>query len=88
MTLFSSMYLETLWRWICNAIRDGKAEEIHVVASKEMMALYPANDLCRNMVKHAKQSDVRLGGVICNSRNVDGEKELLEDLVVKYGLVD
>lgn len=66
-------------------IRDGKAEEIYVVASGEMMALYAANNLCRGMVKYAKQSGVRLGGVICNSRNVDGEKGLLEEFCKKIG---
>ena len=66
-------------------IRDGKAEEIYVVASGEMMALYAANNLCKGMVKYAEQSGVRLGGIICNSRNVDGEKELLEEFCKRIG---
>ena len=66
-------------------IRDGKAEEIYVVASGEMMALYAANNLCKGMVKYAEQSGVRLGGIICNSRNVDGEKELLEEFCERIG---
>lgn len=37
------------------------------------------------MVKYAEQSGVRLGGIICNSRNVDGEIELLEDFCAKIG---
>ncbi|MGD0153815.1 MAG: nitrogenase iron protein [Thermacetogeniaceae bacterium] len=60
-------------------IREGKAQEIYIVASGEMMALYAANNLCRGMVKYAEQSGVRLGGIICNSRNVDGEVELIEE---------
>ncbi len=66
-------------------IRDGKAEEIYIVASGEMMALYAANNLCKGMVKYAEQSGVRLGGIICNSRNVDGEKELLEEFCKRLG---
>ncbi|MEA4956959.1 Nitrogenase iron protein 1 [bioreactor metagenome] len=66
-------------------IRDGKAEEIYVVASGEMMALYAANNLCKGMVKYANQSGVRLGGIICNSRNVDGEKELIEEFCKRIG---
>ena len=66
-------------------IRDGKAEEIYLVASGEMMALYAANNLCKGMVKYAEQSGVRLGGIICNSRNVDGEKELLEEFCKRIG---
>lgn len=60
-------------------IREGKAQEIYIVASGEMMALYAANNLCRGMVKYAEQSGVRLGGIICNSRKVDGEVELIEE---------
>ena len=37
------------------------------------------------MVKYAEQSGVRLGGIICNSRNVDGERELLEEFCEKIG---
>ena len=53
-------------------VREGKAEEIYIIASGEMMALYAANNICRGMVKYAEQSGVRIGGIICNSRNVDG----------------
>lgn len=60
-------------------VREGKAEEIYIVASGEMMALYAANNICRGMVKYAEQSGVRLGGIICNSRNVDGEIELIKE---------
>ncbi|KZX16993.1 nitrogenase iron protein [Methanobrevibacter filiformis] len=66
-------------------IRDGKAEEIYVVASGEMMALYAANNLCKGMVKYANQSGVRLGGIICNSRNVDGELELIQEFCKRLG---
>ena len=66
-------------------IRDGKASEIYIVASGEMMALYAANNICMGMVKYAEQSGVRLGGIICNSRNVDGEKELMDDFCKKIG---
>ncbi len=66
-------------------IREGKADEIYVVASGEMMALYAANNLCKGMVKYAEQSGVRLGGIICNSRNVDGEAELLKEFCDKLG---
>ncbi|MEW6726026.1 nitrogenase iron protein [Desulforudis sp. 1088] len=66
-------------------VREGKAQEIYIVASGEMMALYAANNICRGMVKYAEQSGVRLGGIICNSRNVDGERELLEEFCARIG---
>jgi nitrogenase iron protein NifH len=58
-------------------IREGKAQEIYIVASGEMMALYAANNIAKGIAKFASKGDVRLGGIICNSRNVDREIELL-----------
>ena len=66
-------------------IRDGKAQEVYIVASGEMMAIYAANNICKGLVKYAKQSGVRLGGVICNSRKVDREREFLEEFTVAIG---
>ncbi len=58
-------------------MREGKAQEIYIVASGEMMALYAANNICKGIIRFAKQSGIRLGGIICNSRKVDNELELL-----------
>lgn len=66
-------------------IREGKAEEIYIVCSGEMMAMYAANNICKGIVKFAKTGVVRLGGLICNSRNVDREKDLIENLAAKLG---
>ena len=66
-------------------IRDGKAQEVYIVASGEMMAIYAANNICKGLLKYAKQSGVRLGGIICNSRNVDREREFLEEFTVSIG---
>lgn len=59
-------------------IREGKAKEIYIVASGEMMSLYAANNISKGIAKYARSGGVRLGGIICNSRNVDRERELLE----------
>jgi nitrogenase iron protein NifH len=66
-------------------IRDGKAEEIYIVCSGEMMAMYAANNICKGIVKYAESGGVRLGGLICNSRNVDNEKEMIEELAKRIG---
>ena len=58
-------------------IREGKAKEIYIVASGEMMALYAANNIAKGINRYAKAGGVRLGGIICNSRNVDRELDLL-----------
>ena len=66
-------------------IREGKAKEIYIVASGEMMALYAANNISKGIQRYAKRGGVRLGGIICNSRNVDHEKELLEAFAKELG---
>ena len=55
-------------------IREGKAQEIYIVCSGEMMAMYAANNICKGIVKFAQAGGVRLGGLICNSRKVDNEQ--------------
>lgn len=66
-------------------IREGKAKEIYIVASGEMMALYAANNICKGIQKYALKGGVRLGGIICNSRNVDREHELLRAFAEELG---
>jgi nitrogenase iron protein NifH len=61
-------------------IREGKAQEIYIVVSGEMMAMYAANNIARGVLKYAQSGGVRLGGLICNSRNTDKEVELIEEL--------
>ncbi|GMO25244.1 MAG: nitrogenase iron protein [Termitinemataceae bacterium] len=66
-------------------IREGKAKEIYIVASGEMMALYAANNICKGIKKYASKGEVRLGGIICNSRNVDNELDLLRAFSAELG---
>lgn len=66
-------------------IREGKAKEIYIVASGEMMSLYAANNIAKGIQKYAKKGGVRLGGIICNSRNVDREVELLRAFSAELG---
>jgi nitrogenase iron protein NifH len=66
-------------------IREGKAKEIYIVVSGEMMAMYAANNICKGIVKFAEAGGVRLGGLICNSRQVDNEREMIEAFAEKLG---
>ncbi len=61
-------------------IRENKAKEIYIVTSGEMMAMYAANNIAKGILKYATTGTVRLGGLICNSRVVDKENELIEAL--------
>jgi nitrogenase iron protein NifH len=66
-------------------MREGKAQEIYIVTSGEMMAMYAANNICKGIVKFAQAGGVRLGGLICNSRKVDNELEMIEELARQLG---
>ena len=60
-------------------IREGYAEEIYVISSGELMSLYAANNIAKGIRRFASRGAVRLAGLIGNSRNTPGEKELLEE---------
>ncbi len=66
-------------------MREGKAQEIYIVTSGEMMAMYAANNIAKGILKYAHSGGIRLGGLICNSRNTDREDELIMALADKLG---
>ncbi|BAY66387.1 nitrogenase iron protein [Calothrix brevissima NIES-22] len=66
-------------------IRQGKAQEIYIVTSGEIMAMYATNNICRGIQKYALMGDVRVGGLICNSRNVEHEEEMIQTLAEQLG---
>lgn len=60
-------------------IREGYASDIYIVSSGELMSLYAANNIAKGVKRFATRGNVRLGGIIGNSRNTPNEKELLEE---------
>ena len=66
-------------------IREGKAREIYIVTSGEMMSMYAANNICKGIKKFAATGGARLGGIICNSRRVNKEEELVKVFAEKLG---
>ena len=66
-------------------MREGKAREIYIVVSGEMMAMYAANNICKGIVKFADSGGIRLGGLICNSRQVDNEEKMIEEFAKELG---
>lgn len=66
-------------------MREGKAQEIYIVCSGEMMAMYAANNISKGIVKFAEAGGVRLGGLICNSRKVDNEQNMIQAFAKKLG---
>jgi nitrogenase iron protein NifH len=66
-------------------IREGKAQEIYIVTSGEMMSMYAANNICKWIKKFGATGGARLGGIICNSRQVEAEKELISAFAARLG---
>ncbi|MDR2151871.1 MAG: nitrogenase iron protein [Helicobacteraceae bacterium] len=66
-------------------IREGKAQEIYIVMSGEMMAMFAANNISRGILKYANSGGVRLAGLICNARMTDREYDLAKALAMRLG---
>ena len=57
----------------------GYATDIYIVSSGELMALYAANNIAKGVKRFAARGEVRLGGIIGNSRNTPNEHALLTE---------
>jgi nitrogenase iron protein NifH len=66
-------------------IREGKAQEIYIVMSGEMMAMFAANNISKGILKYANTGGVRLAGLICNARMTDKEYDLAVALAEALG---
>lgn len=66
-------------------IRMGRADEVYIVTSGEMMSLYAANNIARGIARYANGGTVRLGGLVCNRRDVFGEDEVVARFARKLG---
>jgi nitrogenase iron protein NifH len=60
-------------------IREGYAADIYIVSSGELMSLYAGNNIAKCVKRFAERGNARLGGIIGNSRNMEKERELLEE---------
>jgi len=47
--------------------------------------MYAANNICKGIMKFAQSGGVRLGGLICNSRMVDNEMEMIDEFAKRLG---
>ena len=56
-------------------LREEYADEVYIVTSGEYMSLYAAN----NIAKGIESLNGKLGGIICNCRNVKNEVEIVTE---------
>lgn len=62
-------------------LRDGYADVVFVVTSGEMMALYAAGNICTAVRDFAQYSNLTLGGLLVNKRNIEHEEERIAQFV-------
>lgn len=65
-------------------MREGYADEVYIVTSGEVRALYAANNISWAVKRYAR-SGVRLCGLIGNLRGVPAERETIERLAGSIG---
>ena len=62
-------------------LRDGYADVVLVVTSGEMMALYAAGNICTAVRDFAQYSNLTLGGLLVNKRNIEREEERIAQFI-------
>lgn len=59
-------------------IRGGYADDVYIVTSGEMMALYAANNICSAVERFKNKGYAQVRGLILNSRNINDELEITQ----------
>lgn len=66
-------------------IRQGYADDVFIVTSGEMMALYAASNIAQAVNNFGSRGYAKYSGVILNSRNVENEVEIVEKALDEIG---
>lgn len=66
-------------------IRQGYADNVFIVTSGEMMALYAASNIAQAINNFGKRGYAKYSGVILNSRNVENEVEVVQKALDEIG---
>jgi nitrogenase iron protein NifH len=66
-------------------MREGYADEVVIVSSGEMMALYAAHNIAQAIKNFAGRNYASLSGLILNRRNIENERDLVEAAAREIG---
>lgn len=66
-------------------IRGGYADEVYIVTSGEMMALYAANNISQAVKNFGPMGYAKLKGMILNAKNIPGEQDIVEKAAAEIG---
>lgn len=67
-------------------LRGGYADVVLVVTSGEMMSLYAAGNICAAVREFAQYSNLKLGGLILNRRNIEKEDQRVQEFSREAGV--
>jgi nitrogenase iron protein NifH len=66
-------------------IRNGYARDVFVVSSGERMSLYAATNIATAVNDFQRDGYARLGGIIQNSRGIEDEERLIDEVAAEMG---
>ena len=66
-------------------MREGYADEVAIVSSGEMMALFAANNIARALSSFSSRGYAKLAGMIQNSRNIANEDDIVRQAAAEIG---
>lgn len=66
-------------------MRAQYSDVVYVVTSGEMMSMYAASNIASAVERFKARGYARMGGLILNRRNVEGETEKVQDLARELG---
>ncbi len=66
-------------------IRDGYAENIFIVTSGEMMAMFAASNISKAVNNFKNRGYAKVAGIILNERKVENEKKIVEQFAREEG---
>ena len=67
-------------------LRNGYADQVYIVTSGEKMSMYAAGNIVEAARGFQETSDLQLGGLILNGKNIQREREIVEDFSREIGV--
>ena len=66
-------------------LRENIARDVYLVTTADFMAMYAANNICKGIVRYAREGEARLAGLIYNGRSGRDDAEMVETFARNLG---
>jgi nitrogenase iron protein len=85
---FDYVFFDVLGDVVCGGfgvpMREGYADEVYIVTSGEIAALYAANNIAKGLLRFSSRHG-KLGGIIGNQRGIKNEREIISAFAKRIG---